>query len=39
MRTINITLEDQDFDKLTEKKGTLTWEKFIMKLAEDPDAE
>ena len=33
MKTINVTFEDGEFEKLEIKKGTLSWHDYIMTLA------
>ena len=33
MRTLNLVLEDEDFDKLEKAKGESTWREFIVQLA------
>ena len=38
MKTINVTFEDKEHQKLTEKKGELSWREFILKLI-DKDKE
>lgn len=35
MKTINVTFEDWEHDKLVKRKGKLSWHDFIMKLAEE----
>jgi len=35
MKTINVTFEDEEHKKLTEKKGELSWREFILKLTDD----
>ena len=35
MKTLNIPLEDVDYQKLLDKKGDISWREFIMKLAEE----
>lgn len=35
MKTLNIPLEDKDFDKLNKKKGDMSWRSFVMKLVEE----
>ncbi len=35
MKTINVTFEDEEYKKLVEKKGNMTWHDFIMKLIEE----
>ena len=35
MKTLNIPLEDIDYNKLNEKKGNLSWRSFVMKLIEE----
>ncbi|MFW9968765.1 MAG: hypothetical protein ACFFDF_01105 [Candidatus Odinarchaeota archaeon] len=32
MKTINVTFEDKEHQKLAEKKGELSWHEFILKL-------
>jgi len=34
MKTLNIPLEDVDYQKLTEKKGDISWREFVLKLIE-----
>ena len=38
MKTINVPFEDKQHQKLTEKKGELSWHEFILKLI-DKDKE
>lgn len=33
MRTLNLVLENEDFDKLEKAKGEMIWRDFIMQLA------
>ncbi len=33
MKTINVTFEDEEFERLEMKKGTLSWHDYIMTLA------
>lgn len=35
MKTINVTFEDQEFDKLNKRKSDLSWRDFILKLISD----
>ena len=35
MKTLNITFEDNEFKKLEEKKGGITWHDFVIQAAED----
>ena len=35
MKTINVTFEDKDYQKLIKKKGTLSWREFILKLTNE----
>ena len=30
MKTLNISFEDKEYEKLEKKKGKLTWKQFIM---------
>ena len=40
MKTVNITFEDSEFEKLDEAKGRLTWREFFLQLIkEDPSSE
>ncbi len=32
MKTINLFLEDKEYDKLVEVKGSLTWKEFVFTL-------
>lgn len=34
MKTIPLHLEDEEYKKLSSKKGNLSWHDFIMKLAD-----
>lgn len=31
MKTINVTFEDEEYDKLIKRKGDLSWHDFIIK--------
>jgi len=33
MKTLNIPLEDEEHEKLSEEKGDLTWREFLIKIA------
>ena len=33
MKTINVTFEDEEFERLEVKKGTMSWHDYIMTLA------
>ena len=35
MRTLNIPLEDQEYDRLLEAKGDKSWHDFVMVLVKD----
>lgn len=35
MRTINVTFEDEEYEKLKKKKGNMSWHDFIMLLAKN----
>jgi predicted CopG family antitoxin len=35
MKTINVTFDDEEYRKLEQKKGKLTWRQFILKLVGD----
>lgn len=35
MKTVNATFDDEEYKKLIQKKGKLSWHDFIMKLAEE----
>ena len=39
MKTINVTFEDEEHERLVKKKGNLSWHDFILKLAENNDEE
>jgi hypothetical protein len=34
MKTINLPLEDKDYDRLMKAKGSMTWFDFIMQLVD-----
>jgi len=34
MKTINVPFEDKEYDKLTKKKGEMSWHDFIMKFCD-----
>lgn len=34
MKTLNIPLEDKEFEKLEKIKGNMTWREFLIKLTE-----
>ena len=35
MKSITVYFEDQEFEKLKEKKGNISWHDFIFQLAEN----
>ncbi len=35
MKTINVTFEDNEYNRLAEKKGEMSWHEFILKLLEE----
>lgn len=37
MKTLNIPLEDKEYNRLSEKKGEMNWHDFVMRLAEDQE--
>jgi predicted CopG family antitoxin len=37
MKTINVTFEDEEYQRLKKKKGKLSWHDFIMALTREDD--
>jgi predicted CopG family antitoxin len=37
VKTINVTFEDEEYQRLKKKKGKLSWHDFIMTLAKGGD--
>jgi hypothetical protein len=37
MKTINVTFEDEEFERLEIKKGSMSWHDYIMTLAAEQD--
>ena len=39
MKTINVTFEDKEIERLEKKKGSLSWHDFILKTGEFSELE
>lgn len=37
MKTLNIPLEDKEFEELEKKKGELTWREFLLNLSKEDE--
>jgi len=35
MKTINVTFEDEEYEKLTLQKGEISWRQYILKLIKE----